>query len=600
MPQKSCFRSCLYKLNFCFNSLILILISLTQAIPVSAEEVNVGESVELSNQTPVNTTPRQETKPPSSQPLPEQVPLETLPTPDQLLIPPTSLPSNPEEIQVRDIPEAIAVKKINIIGSTIFTAKDFAKITEKYENRQISLVELFQLRSEITKFYLDREYITTGAFLPPQKLIDGIVEIRVIEGQVNEIKVIGANRLNPNYVRSRLALATAKPLNRYKLLDGLQVLQQNPLIKGVSAELAAGTSIGVSSLEVTIEEAKTFKPQITLDNSRSPAVGSFRRVVQLTEANLLGLGDSISANYLNSDGSNSFDFNYTIPINPRNGTFAFDYGTSNNDITEEPFNALDVESNSRYYEFTLRQPVIQTTNWQLVLGMALTNRESKTTLLNGEVPFPGEGGDKNGRTTVTALRFSQELIQRDRKQVFGVRSQFSIGLDALNSTINNESPDSIFYKWRGQFQWARLVKPDTLFVIRGDLQLTDRPLPSLEQFGLGGQNSVRGYRQDGLLADNGFSVSTEIYLPIVGNKKSNTRLQLIPFIDVGRVWNRNDRIDLENTTLLSTGVALRLQLGNEINAQFDWGIPLISVDSSKNTWQENGLHFSIVYTPFSF
>jgi hemolysin activation/secretion protein len=598
MHQKSCFRSYLYKFNLCCNSLILV--SLTQAIPVRAGEVNIVESTELSNQAqiPINLTPRRETKPPSSQPLPEQVPTVPLPSPDELLTPPNSLPSSPEEEQLGNIPEAIAIKKINITGSTIFSEKDFAKITEPYINKSVTLTELFQLRSEITKFYVDKGYITTGAFIPPQKLIDGVVEVRVIEGELEEIKVTGASRLNPNYVRSRLALATRKPLNREKLLEALQVLQLNPLIKNLSAELAAGTRQGSSTLEVTIKEAKTFNAQISLDNSRSPSVGSFRRQVQLSQSNLLGFGDSVSAGYTNTDGSNSYDLNYAVPINPRNGTFAVSYGTSDNNVIEKPFNRLDIESNSRYYEFTLRQPIIQKPNRELAVGMALTNRESQASLLKGEVPFPGEGADERGRTSVTALRLFQEWTQRNSKQVFAMRSQFSIGLDALNSTINNKSPDSNFYAWRGQAQWVRLLAPDTLLFVRGDLQFTDRPLVALEQFGLGGQSSVRGYRQDALLTDNGFLASTEVRLPIFRDKRSQTLLQVVPFIDVGTVWNRSNRVKLETNTLLSTGLGLRLQLGNQLNAQFDWGIPLISLDSRKSTWQENGLYFSLVYTPF--
>ncbi|NJL61243.1 MAG: ShlB/FhaC/HecB family hemolysin secretion/activation protein [Methylacidiphilales bacterium] len=600
MSQKYRLSSWLYKFNLCCNSLILI--SLTQAISVSAEEINVIESGKLFNQaqTPANPTPRRETKPPSTQPLPEQAPPAPLPPPEQLLTPPVpnTLPSNLEEEQSDDIPQAIAIKKIKITGSTIFSEKDFAKITERYTKKPVSLAELFQLRSEITKFYVDKGYITTGAFIPPQKLIDGVVEVRIIEGELEEIKVSGTGRLNPNYVRSRLALATRKPLNREKLLEALQVLQLNPLIKNLSAELAAGIRPGSSTLEVTIQEAKTFNAQITLDNSRSPSVGSFRRQVQLSESNLLGLGDSISAAYTNTDGSNSYDFNYTVPINPRNGTFAFSYGTSDNNVIEQPFNRLDIESNSNYYEFTLRQPVIQKPNRELAFGVALTNRESQASLLNGEVPFPGEGVDKNGRTSVTALRLFQEWTQRSSKQVFAVRSQFSIGLDAFNSTINNKSPDSSFYAWRGQAQWVRLLAPDTLLLIRGDLQFADRPLVALEQFGLGGQSSVRGYRQDALLTDNGFFVSSEVRLPLLRDKRSQTLLQIVPFIDVGTVWNRSNRANLETNTLLSTGLGLRLQLSDKLNAQFDWGIPLISFDSRKSTWQENGLYFSVVYTPF--
>ncbi len=68
---------------------------------------------------------------------------------------------------------------------------------------------------------------------------------------------------NRNYVRSRLALATLPPLKRERLLEALQLLQQNPLIQNLSAELAAGSRPGTSVLSITVREAKSFNTQVT-------------------------------------------------------------------------------------------------------------------------------------------------------------------------------------------------------------------------------------------------------------------------------------------------------------------------------------------------
>jgi len=43
-----------------------------------------------------------------------------------------------------------------------------------------------------------------------------------------------------------------------------------------------------------------------------------------------------------------------------NGTLSINYGTTSSDVIERPFNFLDIESASRYYELSLRQPVFQT------------------------------------------------------------------------------------------------------------------------------------------------------------------------------------------------------------------------------------------------
>jgi hemolysin activation/secretion protein len=548
-----------------------------------------------------SNSPQDTTKPPSERQLPE-LNIPKLPPPEDLLEP-NGTPTTPEINPSGELPQQITIDNFVVEGSTVFSEEDFEKITKRYTNRAITFAELLQLRSELTQLYLDKGYITSGAFIPTQKYQDGTVVIEIIEGELEDIKVSGNSRLNSGYIRSRISRGARKPLNREKLLESLQLLQLNPLIDNLSAELSAGTRPGESLLELEIKEAKTFNTQLSLDNGRSPAVGSFRRQIQVSEANLFGGGDSISGGYSNTDGSNAFDFNYTLPVNPRNGSLSFSYGTSDSDVIEEPFSVLDIQSKSRYYELSLRQPIVQNPNQEFALGITASRRESKASLFDGEIPFPNSpGADEDGKTSISAVRFFQEWTNRSSSQVFALRSQFSVGLDALDSTINNESPDSRFYAWRGQAQWVRLLAPDTLLLLRGDVQFADRPLVPLEQIGIGGQESVRGYRQDALLTDNAVFASAEVRLPIARFAGENNLLQLAPFIDFGTAWNRGGRDDESNSdetdTLLSLGLGLRLQLQQRLTARFDWGIPLITVEGDKDTLQENGLYFSVIYNPF--
>ncbi|WP_370460832.1 MULTISPECIES: ShlB/FhaC/HecB family hemolysin secretion/activation protein [Brasilonema] len=568
------------------------------AQPLQAQVINTTPINDQRAQTPPQAPLQRDNQPPSTQPLPEQAPPSPLPPPDQLLPPPTTTPTTPEQAIPSDVSQSITVKKFEVTGSTVFSPKDFAKITTPYTNRPITLAELFEVRTKITQLYLDKGYITSGALIPPQKLQEGIVEIRVVEGYLENIKVSGIRRLNPGYVRSRIALATGKPLNRERLLEALQLLQLNPLISNLSAELSAGSRPGVNLLEVKVKEAETFNVQIALDNGRSPAVGSFRRQIEVSEANLFGWGDRVIASYTNTDGNNAFDFSYSVPFNARNGTVSFSFGFSDSDIIERPFNVLDIQSDSTYYELTLRQPIIQSPTQELALGVSATRRESKASLLNGEIPFSSAvgafGADDEGKTRISAVRFFQEWTQRSSQQVLAFRSQFSLGLDAFDANS--------FLAWRGQAQWVRLLARDTVLLLRGDVQFADRPLVPFEQFSLGGIESVRGYRQDALLTDNGIFASAEVRIPIVRFSGRNNLLQLTPFFDVGTGWNRSGRqgsnLELEDNTLVSGGLGLRLQLENWLTARFDWGIPIISIPGEKNTWQENGLYFSIIVNPF--
>ncbi|MBW4474492.1 MAG: ShlB/FhaC/HecB family hemolysin secretion/activation protein [Stenomitos rutilans HA7619-LM2] len=582
--------------------ILALLASSLSAKPLNAQTTNAAQvpTPALPKPTTPSLPPQDVIPiPPTATPSPQPAIPPQLPPPEELLPPDTPEilpPGSPSET----VPETITVERFDVVGSTVFNQQDFDKITRDYTKRPLSLPELFEVRTKVTELYVKAGYITSGAFIPPQALEGGVVKIQVNEGGLEAIKVTGNRHLNANYVRSRLAIATTKPLNQKRLLEALQLLQLNPLIKTVSAELSAGTKPGDNLLEVNITEATIWDAQISLDNGRTPSVGTFRRRVQLTNADLLGLGDSLSLAYTNTDGSNALDASYTIPFNPRNGTLSLNGGFAFSRVIEPPFDVLDINSNSNYIELTVRQPLLQTVTQEFALGLTASHRESGATLLGGEIPFPSIGADSEGKTRITALRFFQEYIRRNQAEVLAFRSQFSFGLSALNATINPAPPDGNFFSWRGQAQYVRLLAPDTLLLLRGDIQLADRPLVPLEQFGIGGQDSVRGYRQDQLFTDSGLFASAEVRIPILRLPNlDHAVLQLTPFVDIGHGFNQSNGTNPSPNTLVSVGLGLRFQIGDRVTARFDWGIPLTDVSGDQRTLQEQGFYFSLIYNqPF--
>ncbi|TAG50133.1 MAG: ShlB/FhaC/HecB family hemolysin secretion/activation protein [Oscillatoriales cyanobacterium] len=448
-------------------------------------------------------------------------------------------------------------------------------------------------------------YIPTTSEEPNQRLqnrgVPGEVIIKIVEGGLESIRVrrrTGRQRLNLDYVCSRLAIAS-QPLQVSRLLDALRLLELDPLIKKITAELIPGSQVHRSSLEVKFEEEQTFSVEVAIDNRRAPSVGTVRRQVQLNEANLLGRGDDLSLAYTNTDGSNAFDLSYTLPLNPNNGTIKVAAGTTANRVVEPPFEDVDLRAAARYLDITMRQPLLRTPRQEFAVGLTATRRESGTSILGEDFPL-SPGADEKGRSRISALRFFQDWTVRSNEELLAFRSQFSLGLSAFNATVNSEAPDSRFLAWRGQAQWVRRLARDTFVFASSDLQLANRALLPLEQFGLGGFNSVRGYRQDLLLGDNGISASAELRFPIVGRSDRGLGVvQIAPFIDAGTVWNSSGREDFDPQTLVSVGAGLRWEMSDRLAASFYWGIPLVDVNSRQRTWQEKGLHFS-VRSRFSF
>jgi hemolysin activation/secretion protein len=327
-------------------------VDLTAQIPIEAQTPSLSEPLvpqtvpsqqNLPQPVPSPSLQQRKTEPNSDTSEVYECPIARSPEPQS----PTT--QKPEDNKTNEVIEAISVTNFRFIGNTVFSqktleqeiTKNFLKLdsnTNRFQETKITFAQLQQVISEVTKLYNDRGYINSFAYIPStseepnQRLQNrgaaGEVIIKIVEGGLESIRVrrrTGKQRLNFNYICSRLAIAS-QPLQVSRLLDALRLLELDPLIKNISAELIPGSQSHRSALEVKFEEEKTFSAALLLDNRRAPSVGSFRRQLQLTEANLLGKGDGLSLAYTNTDGSNAFDLSYTLPLNPHNGTINLSAG----------------------------------------------------------------------------------------------------------------------------------------------------------------------------------------------------------------------------------------------------------------------------------
>lgn len=519
------------------------------------------------------------------------------------LEPHLTLPTTPTlpEFLPADSPTTFTVNGFRIEGNTVFSEAELTALLTGYVDRPLTFAQLLETRSLITQKYVDAGYVTSGAFIPPQTLTDGVVLIRVVEGQLQTVNVQVTGKLNPHYVRDRLMAAGQGVLNVPQLLETLQLLQLSPLVEQISAELTASPDVGQSILNVSVVTARSFYPKALLDNGRNPLVGSFRRGAELEERNLTGNGDPLVVLYRNTDGSNEIDARYRLPLTPSNTTLSLGYRNLTGKVIEPPFNELDLRSYYEKYEVSLRQPLWQTPYQELALSLGFDQQNSLTTLLGEN--FPTRGADLDGQMRLASLRFVQEGFTRNDTLVLAGRSEFALGINAFGTTTpydaayNPQAPNPNYLLWRGQGQWVQFLAPDMLLVGQLQGQWANSPLPSLEQFTLGGLGSVVGYRQNTLLTDNGLFAALELRLPLYRQPEEKAVLQLVPFVNFGTGWN-TDSPNPEVNTLASVGLGLLWQYSDRLSARIDWGKRLGKVPYLEgSSWQDDGIIFSITLSP---
>jgi hemolysin activation/secretion protein len=322
---------------------------------------------------------------------------------------------------------------------------------------------------------------------------------------------------------------------------------------------------------------------------------------------------------------------YELPITPWDTTLQVHASKNDSSIIDETFAALGITSRSEEFGLTLKQPLYKTLNNTVTASLGADRKHSETFLLGR--PFTLALGAIDGESDTFATRLALEWVNRSQVHVLALRSQFSLGLYDFGSTradprnaggttsgagtglgFDPEIPDSKFFAWLGQAQYVRRIfdteplrkKPDTLgwnllretlVVVRANAQLSDEPLLSLEQFSIGGMQSVRGYRENQLLRDNGVFASIEVRIPLWLGKDKTPIVSLAPFFDFGGGWNVN-KVDDNYTTIYSAGLGLLVNATKHAQATIYWGHPFVDFHEKNVSLQDDGLHFAISINAF--
>ena len=519
--------------------------------------------------------------PPREDSLPDGEKIFRLSPSEKPLLPtPTISPAN-QLPELPTIPGSIKIDSIEIAGSTVFSSEELELLTRDFTNRQLTWGEIIQLRQVLTQLYVSQGYISSFAYIPPQQIYQGILKVEIIEGRVEAVEISGNKKLNSDYIRSRLQ--TKQPMSWNELVVKVALLEDNPLIEKIDIKLDKGSRLGTNILIVKVKEANSLSAGLGGDNTRSPNIGRFQRGIQVTERNFLGFGDKLSAIYRNTEGSNEGIIIYEFPINPNDGTIGIAYRIVENRILRPLFDidgdgkGPDIESNYQQFRVFLQQRVINDLDLKFDLGVRLDRARSNSFLLG--LPYPlARGADERGRIRLSTLRLFQEIQTRSSDQIFFASNEFSFGLGSLEffGALDLDSTDGDYFIWRGNAQWVRrLTTSDLIFVGRTSIQLSDSPLPSLEQFSYGGGNFVRGYSVNELSRDNGIFLSGELRFPIWNRASPDISFQLAPFVDVGYGWD-NSRVLLptRSNSLASVGLGGILQISENLTCRVDYAFPL--------------------------
>lgn len=430
------------------------------------------------------------------------------------------------------------LKKIVITGTTVFKAEEFVAIYQPYLNKEITFADLETVMKAIEALYSKKGYLTTSAYIPPQDIKDGLVQIRVAEGKLGNVKIEGNKWFSTALIEKFFHSKKNQILNIKDLQRDILRLNQTSDLE-VKTVISAGSAPETSDIVLQVKDKLPWHIGVGEDSQGTRLTGKYRTSFTLRSSNLTGNADSLFSVSLLSRHTFGQSVSYSLPIGTNGTKFSLDATYFKMKLGKE-YADEDITGRTQIYTPRL--------SWELAL------REDYQADFNLGIDIKSivqrQSGDKTSNDQLRMPWFGFDFTKQDMggQTSFSPKFTFS-GSGFLGSSSNNHSLASregsggSFFKYEQSLNRTQRMPFGSYLSLRTQFQAASHTLPSSEQIQIGGAYSVRGYPEGNYLADNGGYLATEWVFPMylipkdwkLNNQKIPLRYQIQPliFVDCG-------------------------------------------------------------------
>lgn len=529
---------------------------------------------------------------------PASAPTVSTPAGSGFVLPPAPVASSP-------VAAGITLRAVRFEGATRLAAAELDAIAAPFLNRPLRPLDLEELRQRVTRAYVERGFVNSGAVLDAEPPTGETLTLRIVEGRVTRLRQSGLQGLSERYLAARLLRSDDEVLDVNQLQDRFRLLLADPLFGRLQARLLPGAAPGEAVLDVQATRAAPWQAKLFFHNHVAPAVGSTQAGMEGTWHDLLGWGDALALTLAIGRGGRLADASWALPLLAGRTVLTLHVADGESSVIEEPVAALDIESRVATREVTLSHPLLDTSRARWAAGLTHALRRNRSSLAG--FPFGFVAGEPEEGLRVESWRLFQELTLRRDQDVYALRASMLEGRNNLvPDALLAAQPPNRYRLWQlqGQASIATGAGPAAAgdpgsagsmapVVLRALLQRSPDALVPLEQLAVGGRHTVRGYRENQRVRDNGWALGLEWHWPLWRDPVRRAALTLAPFVDAGEAWNRDE----PRRRLASTGLGLLWTVA-EVEGELFVARRLERRDpSTQGDLQDRGIHFMLRWRP---
>ncbi len=469
------------------------------------------------------------------------------------------------------------LKNINITGNTVFPTYVLMRLVDFKIGQEVTINDLIMSANDITDYYQAKGYISTIAYLPPQKVKNGSVEIKILEGKygnvaINPGKWERASYLNKHYLKDN-NIEPGKILNVKDVRNALTEMNTEEYMKGAVSFADNEESEEFSDVTLDVKDRFPLNLDIRYDNQGRELIGTQRGVLYAGLHDVTGHGDTLMGTVALSSRSLGVGGMYSLPIAANDTRLNVGYSYSNVRLGKS-LKYLNLKGESHDVFIGVSRRLAQGEDFRLYGDITLDMRNTEMT--SGAFP------ELNSAYRTRVLRATLTDVKDDYygRWLFNGGIAGGIPIDASDYNKARNMSSNNFVKLNASAARLQVLPLNHLAILQVNGQYANRHLYASEAMQFGGIATVRGYDEGFRIGDYGVTASIEYRMPIPGLKALlperyafiSDSIQLAGFYDFG--WFGDRFIDGSADYLMSAGPGIVVKLTKYISANMYWGFPI--------------------------
>jgi len=442
-----------------------------------------------------------------------------------------------------DLPDTLKVQvnDFKITGQDIYSEESLKSLLADKKGKLVTFKDLQDGADTLSRYFRDRGYIAAHAYLPVQKIENGVVEYAVTVGRFDGITIQNNTKIHEGVIKRETAfLKKGDYLTRANLERAVWLLSD---LAGADAKAVLTTGENPGTVHVTLDLNPHNGKQglFSIDNYGNRSTGYNEYGLDYDFLNLAHEGDHLAVG-ITTTGNELFNWgaNYTIPVIRDGMKLTAGYNVLTYQLGDI-FEPLDGVGHSRVASLGLDYAIQRSQRHNLYTGIRYENSNIKDEYRLYDSTY----ADKTGNAAVLSLYGDEQ----DRKGATDWRFEYKFGHisnDALSSDdpftqllAGNDRTTGTYNKIRANILRRQDLNDRTYLLLSARGQYAFNNLDSSEHFSLGGPYGVRAYPTSEASGDTGYLTRAELrWLLPLGAK--DQQLHLASYLEHGGVWINKD------------------------------------------------------------